>query len=154
MSRKSRRQKAAQQHQGQEIHKFRVPLEEWLAFKRFSDVIPNLKEAVDEMVGYWQAHLNYLREDLQIRVEYSSDNEPIEDMGDTIKRISDLVGIATNKGHYTDGRPKKKSQPPYFSYDDSKYRHGNSNSYQQQPKKKKVLRWAEILIEDISDGKI
>lgn len=155
MSRKKKRNRANQKaRQGQQAaaaakkvetkpkqsntRRYIIPLGEWKRFERFKDRLVHIEEALTDLQENWANHVG------NMTAAFGLFDSDFETMNDNIVRLSDLVrgveGNSARKGkrkvyHDTPAGPvesvgprlKRKNGPPMM---------------------------AEIIIEDISDGKL
>lgn len=139
MSRKNRQQRRQQQRNArnqtkQKVHqRIQTSLAEWKRFERFKDLLPNLEEAIADLQEGWTKFAEWLCE------QGACIGVDLEDMNDNILRV---VGIMKSTEHL---RSRKMKQ-----YDSS----ANYGCHGPKIKNKFANMIAEIVIEDISDGKL
>ena len=144
MSKKNRRRRLEQRAAAKEaskngVRRFIIPLAEWKRYEQFKNYIPQIDEALADLQEGWNSHIEWLKEEL-------SCCEDFEEMHDTFVRLSDLIrGVEIE---HIDRKTRRKTFYENKQYDSS------DNYVRMRPKKNYENMVAEILIEDISDGKL
>lgn len=117
-----------------------VPLAEWNRFERFKSFFAQLETAVTDLQEQWNHHVNFLCGELRdITDEFEGLHATVVRVSETIKSI---------------GQPAKKSKRRTFVDQKKEEKEKPYANYRPKKKKKSQAQFAEVIIEDISDGNL
>jgi hypothetical protein len=122
-------------------HREIVSAGEWKRFVKFKEYHKQLEEAVIDIQEHWNIHVE------EVCNQLADIPKEMENIQDTLVRLNDLI-----KGLEYDTRKAKR--PSYY---EQKQYDSSDNYVSNRPKQKyeESSHWlAEIIIEDISDGKL
>lgn len=137
-------QQAANKKQG--VRRYIIPLAEWKRYEQFKSYLPQIEEALADLQENWNSHVEWLREDM------ACGDVDFEEMHDNFVRLSDLLRGAEPETQDSWVLAERKSRRRTF-YDQKQY-DSSDNYVRMRPKKNYENMVAEIIIEDISDGKL